>query len=625
MFSAGLTVDANARRIRSQQWDTAFEILREELRSSSTEDDTAPNRKRGSRAELREQIMATAPLLPDDVDWDTVHKVAGMDLIEDPVFDKRQSEVEFEQIESNLWDLLSFDTNLPGTSVLSWPANSGRKLVKKNLPPQSLWSPENLRLKALRNRQTWKKLALQERSVGILIGNLLIHADAHLLPRESLTSLSPRIWDLAQLESKEWRKIQSRLLQEISTIQQLPVETDAEKIEEARSRPKFGTIPQYFQDHDGDFHRIAQQMNSAIKNLFIQKSDKRPAQSTEEITLAVAKICHNLLVSSAAPTVQTFNILLSGFSKWKMPQLVDDVLAALETCMIRPNEITCAAVLNHYTQTQRPDVFSRYVAKMRGVGDALMLAKPNITINEKSEGRLIRISESKVFQKVYPTPLVFRALMQGVLEFAGFERALDIYYEMKDDGWGLDVLGLIHFLDNCIQRSDLEGGLLIWKEITGIQQRMNPQHIARAYAHLLSLCSVTRQTAAFNSVLNEVVRHGFNRKTILKSAMARTAAVLKKNAEFTPAWTADNVLIAMSEYMKDDVGAEDKAMPLEEENNTELTAEPEPEPEPEPQPQPPPMSPDEAWKLWLEHELRPPSERGIPRENLPKNSSYGKR
>ena len=219
-----------------------------------------------------------------------------------------------------------------------------------------------------------------------------------------------------------------------------------EDIMTIRSGPKFSAEPDYMQDADGDFHHIAEQLNTAIRNIFDEYQDKR--KDTTQLAIATAKICHNLLISSAAPNLQTFNILLTGFQKWERPRLVRSVIAAWDDCKIRPNEITCVAILDHYVEANRPDDFSRFVAKMRGAGDAHMLAHPDITINEASEGRLIRASDTKVFQKVYPTPMVFHSLMHGVLRFAGFDRAMDIYYEMKDDGWGLDMGALSRFLDD---------------------------------------------------------------------------------------------------------------------------------------------------------------------------------
>jgi hypothetical protein len=188
---------------------------------------------------------------------------------------------------------------------------------------------------------------------------------------------------------------------------------------------------------------------------------------------------------------------------------------------------------------------------MRGVGDALMLANPNITVNEASQGRLVRFNEDKVYQHVYPTPIVFSALLSGVMKFAGFDRALDIYYEMKGDGWGLDVPGLTKLLGGCVRRADWEGGLYVWEEINSIKTTAKPRDMASAYNHMLSLCSISGNTAAFNQILTDLSRRGFDRKAIIDAATKTTRWAQRKKEHLAPAWVADNVLIAVADYMNE--------------------------------------------------------------------------
>ncbi|KAJ8105144.1 hypothetical protein OPT61_g10356 [Boeremia exigua] len=231
--------------------------------------------------------------------------------------------------------------------------------------------------------------------------------------------------------------------------------------------------------------------------------------------------------------------------------MVDDVILAFHGSKIRPNEITLRAILGHYISEGRPDGFSRFVAWMRGAGDALMLADPDIAINEASQGRLIRMTKKKVYQKVYPTPTVFGALIGGVLKFGGFERALDVYYEMKTDGWGLDMAGLTRMLGDCIRRVDWQGGVYIWAEITSIKDTAMPRDTAKAYEFMLSLCSVTGNTSAFNQLLVEVASRGYDRHTIISGALKTTRWAQAKRSILAPAWAADNLLIAVSGFVKD--------------------------------------------------------------------------
>ncbi|KAF2638141.1 hypothetical protein P280DRAFT_482537 [Massarina eburnea CBS 473.64] len=561
VFAAGLAIDAKSKRKRNQQWETAFGQVREELGGASA----AGNEQRRSYSpgtgndETVEEVDATA------AEWDSISRAVGADLYEE--YTERVTEADKEHVEEGWWDLLPFDDRFPDTLVPTpeWPANTGWDMIKYHLPPQSLWSAETIRWTAIRRRQTLKKLAIQEMSVGVLIHALFAHAEVSKLPKEALKPLSSHIQSIALLGDEENDQARRHMINELVKLYKMPSDASFETVTNLKIQINVPAVPSYHQDSDGDFYEITKQMNTAIKILLKESPENtRGPKDNNYYRLTTAKICHNLLVSTAAPDVHTFNLLLSGFKRRGQHRLVDDVIGAFYACKIRPNEITCSSILDHYVQTDAPDAFSDFIAKMRGAQNVLMLARPDITINEVGQSRLIRISENKVYQKVHPTPVVFHTLMAGVLKFAGFERALDIYFEMKEDGWGLDTLGLTHYLGDCVERADWDGGVVIWHEIMSIKQRIKDRYVMDAYANMLSLCSVTGNTVAFNQLLNDVAQKGYNRKKILDSMANITRKATEKAAEKAadkatgettargdgpPAWTADNVLIAVSDFM----------------------------------------------------------------------------
>jgi hypothetical protein len=384
--------------------------------------------------------------------------------------------------------------------------------------------------------------------------------------------------------------------------------------------------PEYSQDRGGKFYEISQEMNASIQRIF--KGIKNPSE--EDIAVALCKVAHNLFVSSAPPDVHTFNILLVGLGRWSRPNLVNKVIQALARCHIRPNEVTCSAILTHYIRTNDAVAFETFVEKMAGLHDALMLARPDININEAGQARLFRNEKNKVVQKVYPTPLVFNTLIEGVRHFAGLDRALGVYYEMKEDGWGLDVLGLTSLLVHCVRQCDWNNGLYIWHEISTLKAAAQFTHMTKAYANMLSLCTVTGNTAAFNQVLTEMTgwcnelpeRPSRNLpKDIVEAAMSFTESLHKERSEagsaetppLMPPGTADNVLIAVSAFMDEnragDDSKEDTASRQETAKARAQKAEAEKaeaeklalfQTNPEPAA---PMSQEEMWEVWLEHEL----------------------
>ncbi|KAH8731256.1 hypothetical protein GQ44DRAFT_699595 [Phaeosphaeriaceae sp. PMI808] len=613
IFAAGLAMDAKAKVDRNRQWDDAFSQLREALDHPLNPTSTQQKAERTKKSAEPQTYGPQEPGgSPQDSDWDTVRRLASTDLGDELAL--HDWEVSRLDSAAQTWADLGFDSRMPGAQVLAWPANTGRDLIPYHLPPQSLWAPDSLRWKAMRRRHSHKKLAMQEMVTGLLIHNLIRHADlARTLTKadDLLSRLSPEIRHILSYTEEQASTVRADFLQDMERLHRVHASSPVEMINRARMLVTQTAAPSYFQDADGDFYDICKQMNESIKQLVQNcgKGDER------EKGVVIAKICHNLLVSTASPDLHTFNILISGFTLWRRARLVDDVIAALFASKTRPNELLCRQILDHYTMQSRPEDFTRFVAKMRGVGDALTLASPTININEAGQERLIRVNAEKIYQKVYPTPMVFGSLINGVLKFAGFDRALDVYYEMKADGWGLTIPGLTRLLADCVRRADWQSGIYVWEEINSIKAKVKPSYVAKAYHHMLSLCSVTGNTVAFNQILNEVAKRGFDQKNILNAALKTTRWAQHKRNNLAPAWAADNLMIAVSgyandaspfnkmvdDYLPDDVelGAGDSTQPSSEgspamqnqEHNTEDMKERTP------------IDPMEAWSAWVEHEV----------------------
>lgn len=537
--TAGIAINAQAQR-SGRLWEEAAEALREALERA-----IVSKNQRGKAGDG--ESIAHVPLekLPRDLDWAKVTRVAGMDLVHNKKLAHRMHSRAYDDPDG-AWEELRWDSRYPGTQQLQWPANTGHRVQPYNLPPQSLWAPDAARLAAMRRRHTWKKLNMQELCTAVLIHSLLGRIE---MPPRTFKGLSPQIERVASFSHKEAHRARKDILASIVRLHLVPVDAVTDERLQAQIYPDQPAIPRYHQDKDGDFYETAQRLNNGLKELL--RHETRDRKDDAEVAVALVKICHNLFVSSAPPDVHTFNILIAGFKRWRRPDMVDDAILAFHGSKIRPNEITLRYIMGHYISERRPDGFSRFVAWMRGVGDALMLADPAVNINEASQGRLVRISEHKVYQKVYPTPMVFGALIGGVLKFGGFERALDIYYEMKADGWGLDMAGLTRLLGDCIRRADWQGGVYLWAEINSIKDMAMPKDAAKAYEFMLSLCSVTNNTAAFNQLLQEIAHRGYDRHTILAGALRTTSWAKGKRSNLAPAWAADNLLIAVSSFVKD--------------------------------------------------------------------------
>ncbi|KAL5115230.1 hypothetical protein ACEQ8H_006904 [Pleosporales sp. CAS-2024a] len=569
-------MDAKAKADRNAQWDDAFAQLREALDRPEATTTASPGHA-GS--------MATE-------------------------FDSLADSDAAQHADQHRWDNLRLDSRLPGAQALAWPANTGRKLKPHHLPPQSLWAPDELRWTAIRKRQTRKKLAMQELATSFLVFQLISHvnlAQSLKSAQSVFDQLVPPIRQMTMTTGAASETARTAFLMDLESLHRTHVSSTPEQIASARKHVEPSWIPSYHQDVDGDYYEICKQMNDSITRLLRQCG----RGIIQEKGLVIAKICHNLLVSTAAPDLHTFNILLTGFSLWRRHQLVDDVIAAFRTSKIRPNELLCTQILDHYTDRARADAFTTFVTKMRGIGNALMLANPDINITEAGQDRLVKISEDKVLQKIHPTPMVFAALIKGVLKFAGFDRALEVYYDMKADGWGLAMPTLTKLLADCIRRADWEGGTYVWEEINSIKASVKPSHMTKAYHHMLSLCSVTGNTVAFNQVLNEVAKRGFHQKSIITAAMETTRWAQHGGNARAPAWATDNLMIAVSGYIKDGKShsREAEEVPLEEmEFDDRLCESTDVDGKADVPGLPSSSTIDsldekEAWSSWVEHEL----------------------
>lgn len=521
IFAAAAVADGEAKRNRRDQWDAAI---------SSAKKSVDPAKKSVERTSTVEGgVDGTDTWFPEpwrapwlnDSDVLQRDRTIGVEVINDGIIDfEYRSGDDLEGDLGGLWELLA------GGARTDWPLNTGAQLFPHHLPPQSLWAPDHIRTKALRRRRyVWKKMRRIEISVAKLVYGLLERTKLYGQPEVVTNTLPMGIRSIAALEPEEFHTS----INDISLCLESVIQTPIERVDEIRL-PNVA-CPNYRQDVHGEFHVVCDEMNSALQAIFRHRSTE--PERTGEL---VAKVCHNLLISSAPPDIRTYNILISGFARLERPELCSAAIKSFLETKIRPNEITCAAILDFYMQTNQPTEFSNFVALMRGINQGLMLAKPDIWINNAAKSRLARLSNGKVVQKVHQSPLIFNALMHGVLKFAGCDRAMEIYHEMKSDGWGLGYKGLMMFLEDCAKQQDWANGSLVWEEIQvlkkktwamgGHETKNHRRWEHRAYNIMLDLCRNTGHPIAFAEILKEAIARGHSRKTVLKALNRQYVAPL---------------------------------------------------------------------------------------------------
>lgn len=96
-------------------------------------------------------------------------------------------------------------------------------------------------------------------------------------------------------------------------------------------------------------HEVRKDLNSSIAAIFKSKDAKCSHEG--ELGLIVAKICYNLLVSTSAPSVTTYNIMIQNFTRRRYHEVAGVVVRSFNESRFRPNEHTFSEILRHYMAT----------------------------------------------------------------------------------------------------------------------------------------------------------------------------------------------------------------------------------------------------------------------------------
>jgi hypothetical protein len=372
-----------------------------------------------------------------------------------------------------------------------------------DMPPQSLWSSDMQREKAVKTLWTSKKLTMSEVAVTKGVVKMFILANLSGLPPSQLMYIPEGVRDLARLPLSEQQ----------SLVQDLDYEIDLVKKSEAwerKQRPYLGIpLPNYDQSEDLSHVEIVRDLNESILSL-IQAFKNGDIRAKD----LIAKMCNNLMVSPAPPEIHTTNIILIAFRslhrrlnfrRSEEEGIVDIWIEVMRTAAIRPNELTCASILSWYRKRGLPNEFALFVARMRGHRGSLMLARPEVKITEASQGRLIRhpTNPLKVWQAVSPSTMVYWELIKGVLKFSGVAQAVAICRNFGEAAWGMDWDCLFELLLGCFRAKDWENGMVVWEQVEafGTISRA-PKRIQSA---MLALCVACGQREKFDELLRSMI------------------------------------------------------------------------------------------------------------------------
>lgn len=203
------------------------------------------------------------------------------------------------------------------------------------------------------------------------------------------------------------------------------------------------------------------QLAGVIRTLFDMWGQERAAIPKFQ----VAKLCYNFLVCSVPPSIHHYNMLLLGFMRNKMHNLVDIVIESLlGDSRFRPTTQTVVCLLLHYRQKKDIHGFYGIIRRMMAIDNRGMQIRrrwyedvvkipalhewarqPEVTTSLKANWVIERPSRSQD---------VYEALVSGILGFGRVKDAVKVFVGSLQERIGTSIELFIYLLKHCLYTLD---------------------------------------------------------------------------------------------------------------------------------------------------------------------------
>lgn len=481
IFAAAATFDAATKVHRREQWDRAIADVKEEISSVDRVITSAPqtgaSAGRGSRySQYEEKYLA--------FDGDTL---------------ETQSELE-----------ANIDLTAPERKVPAWPPNTGTITPSDRMAPQSIYADARSKARAAETRWGDKKMERVQMTMDLLQLKAISEIQQRRWKGKALGCVSR---DYTRHIDRDPKELGRAFVSKRADLKRL-IAGKPWDITSFRRSEEDMPLSNYHQDGAGLFHSTTRELNRCLRELF--RLNREGLLPRAEL---FTKVYYNLYISSSPPNIDTFNTLIIGFARAREPEQVRNIISAVRISRMRPNEVTLASVFRFFTAVRDSDAFATWYGWMQGIlGGGLMLARQNIRVGLSAQNFLLDQREGapdgKVIQLPRPTPMVFGAIVRGVLQFEGFHAALDLCERMGFAGWGLCMHGLAPLLKDCERRADWSAGHDVWELIRELHSQegrlanstrkpVKPIHID-TYVSMLRLCARCKRKDIFETVVDDV-------------------------------------------------------------------------------------------------------------------------
>ncbi|GIZ41206.1 hypothetical protein CKM354_000452000 [Cercospora kikuchii] len=509
IFAAAATCDAGAKIQRRQQWNEAIDEVKKDLWQASRAEDWKDTHR---KIDLDEQ-----PALDDQEGegYDEWQTIAAEDAQSDASV--RASTEIAEDFDSELAQNL--DSSSRRTHVPSWPTTTALPPVRHHLPSQSIYTYRFRKQTADANRWASKKLSRVELSMDMLQLRFFLWLHHHGVV-EHVARVMPVPYAEAMMQYPG--SLKRAFAQKKADFDRL-LHTHKDDSGQFHFSRSLGDIAlcHYAESQDDTFREEQRELQREVDVLLSDDVVTRDhGEPHPKQFLRIADVFCRLSMSSVPPNIDIYNTLIHRLRKLGHYRLTENAISAVLNSKIRPNEVTLATVLNHYTDRNNVHRFTDWMRLIRGDRGGLMepapwlIRAPWLGKSKADLGRIVhrRDKPDRLIQLPYPTPLVFDAVVKGVLHFGGFGEALEICKTMGDEGWGLDMRGFGMLLNDCAVRSDWNSGLAVWNEILKLQKKSTLRIdglktteiiMTPLFADMLRLCRRCDKRQAFVAVWDQ--------------------------------------------------------------------------------------------------------------------------
>lgn len=269
-------------------------------------------------------------------------------------------------------------------------------------------------------------------------------------------------------------------------------------------------------------HEERKSLNESITTILTRR-----ASNPANIDSMVAKICYNLLISSAPPNINTYNIMLIHFTRLQQHHLAQAVVDSFfEDSRFRPTSCTVAAILDHYAAIGDRAGFDSVIQRMRGTAGDMRLRRRHVDdlVNPKVQ---LWVQQWKcinrnclLIAKMPRNPLVFNSLILGSLRVFGIRRAVMYFKAALREGCHVTVDLFIRVAQACLtERNKKAASALLsaiisrWHQCKGSWRLESDTELRGIILQLMDLCGIELSINGnqwLPRVLKSVGLHVFN-------------------------------------------------------------------------------------------------------------------